>query len=196
MKTWTTSRIIHRNCTIILLSRRMHDLMSCHVAQSDRHMSNRSHCRSRFRGRLHAGRWTGQETPLQKPIPAKAFPFAAFLSPRTSDTRQPATQANSSGTPPIRRGSHHTIYNLVEKTSKTPVGRSATFWGPGFVYLFIFFIFDLNCCTISCNTSSKQIIFFEPSRGVRPGSLFFFLSLIFFDSLIFQFFGFFFIFHF
>ena len=62
--------------------------------------------------------------------------------------------------------------------SKTPEGRSATFRVEGLVvYLFFdcFFIFDLNCSTISCNISLKKT-FFGSSREVL-------LSLIFMTFL-------------
>ena len=51
-----------------------------------------------------------------------------------------------------------------ESTSRTPEGRSATFGVRGFLvcfsslvfvflFSFVFFVFDLNCCTISCGIS-------------------------------------------
>ena len=47
----------------------------------------------------------------------------------------------------------------IDRTSKTPEGRSATFRVRGSGFSFLFF-FDLNCCTISRYISD----FFEPSR--------------------------------
>ena len=61
---------------------------------------------------------------------------------------------------------------LAVLTSKTPEGRSATFRVQDLFFFdafLIVFIFDLNCCTISWNTSESLINqIFEPSREVAP----------------------------
>ena len=102
----------------------------------------------------------------------------------------PATQASKESLLFLHKKKTCTVRTL--NTSKTPAGWSATFKAQGlgvffsFVFLSYFWMclmcflivsfFDLNCCTISCNISSKKK-FFEPSREVPLGGHFFFFIL-------------------
>ena len=98
-----------QNCTMISLSSRLRNLMPQHLSRSDRHMSNRSHCRHRVRGetphrrqeRLHAH--STRNTIVAETISRKSVRDVLA----TSKLRSKATQANSGGTPPIRRVSPH-----------------------------------------------------------------------------------------
>ena len=104
LQTCMINRFVHKICTMISLSSRLHGQMSQHLHRSDRHRSKRSHRRSLIRGetprRERGGGPTlaGQKTLVRNPSPAEGNPFAAILLPRTSVPREPTTQANSEET--------------------------------------------------------------------------------------------------